>query len=149
MSSNFIEIDHLGVAVPDLAVAVATYRDCLGFDVTGGETLPERGLEVSFANVGVSRIELMAPTRADSEVSGFLSKRGAGLHHVSLRVADLDKTLAEMRRRGVKLVDDTPKHGAQGRRVAFVHPKSAHGVLLELVEVPQKTQAAPLKGTRP
>ena len=136
MSSNFLDIDHIGVAVNDLAAAVATYRDTLGFEVSGGETLPNRGIEVRFAAVGQSRIELIAPSRADSEVSGFLTKRGEGLHHICLRVADLDQTLAKMRQQGARLIDETPRMGAHGRRVAFVHPKGAHGVLLELAEIP-------------
>jgi methylmalonyl-CoA/ethylmalonyl-CoA epimerase len=136
MSPRFLAIDHLGVAVSDLDAAEKTYRDDLGFEIHGGETLPERGLAVRFASVGDSRIELIAPTRADSEVSSFLDKRGAGLHHICLRVADLDAVLAEMRQRGVRLIDEKPRLGAHGRRVAFVHPKSAAGVLLELVEIP-------------
>ena len=139
MPSEFLAIDHIGVAVKDLDDAVRTYRDRLGFVVEGGEALPERGIEVRFADTGENRIELIGATRSDSEVSSFLDKRGEGLHHICLRVRDLDETLADMKRRGARLIDDTPKRGAHDRRVAFVHPKGACGVLLELVEVPETT----------
>ncbi len=127
-------IDHLGVVVADLERAVETYNQTLGFAVTGGEELPERGLAVRFVDLGNSRIELIAPTRDDSEVSGFLRKRGEGLHHVCLRVADIDAALADMRDRGAHLIDTAARPGAEGSRVAFVHPKGTHGVLIELVE---------------
>jgi methylmalonyl-CoA/ethylmalonyl-CoA epimerase len=136
MPSDFLGIDHIGVAVQDLEQAVHTYRDVLGFTVDGGETLADRGLEVRFASVGDSRLELIAATRADSEISGFLAKRGEGLHHICVRVADLERTLSELKARGARLIDETPRRGAHDRRIAFVHPKGACGVLLELVELP-------------
>lgn len=130
-------IDHLGVAVSDLQRAEQTYSDELGFTITGGEELPERGLAVKFVDLGGSRIELIAPLREDSEISGFLAKRGEGLHHVCVRVADLEAALADMKARGARLIDETPKPGADGTRVAFIHPKGTHGVLIELVEKPE------------
>jgi len=142
MPSEFLGVDHIGVAVQSLEEAVRTYRDTLGFTLAGGETLEARGLTVRFAEVGDSRIELIAATRPDSEISGFLDKRGEGLHHICLRVADLDRALAEMKRRGARLIDETPKRGAHDRRVAFVHPKGACGVLLELVEIPDTAGGA-------
>jgi methylmalonyl-CoA/ethylmalonyl-CoA epimerase len=140
MAEEFLGIDHLGVVVQDLAEAEATYRDILGFTVSGGETLPERGLEVRFVETGNSRIELIAPTREDSEVSGFLHKRGEGIHHICVRVANIEQAIAKMKERGARLINDTPQPGAHGTRVAFIHPKGTHGVLMELVEHPRDSQ---------
>lgn len=136
MTSTYLGVDHLGVVVADLAAAQATYGDVLGFPISGGETLPERGLEVRFVETGNARIELIAPTRPDSEVSGFLQKRGEGLHHVCVRVANIDRALRDLKARGAQLINETAKPGAHGTRVAFVHPKGCHGVLIELVEHP-------------
>jgi methylmalonyl-CoA epimerase len=137
MPERYLAIDHLGVVVSDLEAATSTYRDILGFTISGGESLPARGLDVRFVEAGNSRIELIAPTRTDSEVSGFLQKRGEGLHHICLRVADIEQALAELKQRGARLIDQAPKPGAHGTRVAFLHPKGAHGVLIELVEHPK------------
>ncbi len=134
MSEPFRGIDHLGVAVRDLEAAVATYRDVLGFEIKGRDHLEERGLDVAFVDTGSGRIELIAPSRQGSEVSGFLDKRGEGLHHLCVAVDDLDATLAKLVARGARLIDTKAKAGAHGSRVAFVHPKGACGVLLELVE---------------
>jgi methylmalonyl-CoA/ethylmalonyl-CoA epimerase len=139
MTIPYIAIDHLGIVVDDLDAAARTYGELLGFELEGGEELPARGLEVRFVDAGNSRIELIAPTRDDSEVSGFLKKRGPGLHHVCLRVADLRAALSELEKRGAQLIDKTPKDGAHGTKVAFIHPKGAHGVLIELVEHPRGT----------
>jgi methylmalonyl-CoA/ethylmalonyl-CoA epimerase len=139
MSEPFRGIDHLGVAVRDLEAAIATYRDILGFEITGRDHVEERGLDVAFVNTGSGRIELIAPSREGSEVSGFLDKRGEGLHHLCVAVEDLDGTLARLVARGARMIDTKAKVGAHGTRVAFVHPKGAAGVLLELVE--QQAQA--------
>lgn len=146
MPAGFLGIDHLGVAVRDLSEAAATYGETLGLALTGSEELPERGLAVQFVDTGNSRIELIAPIREDSEVSSFLDKRGEGLHHICLRVDDIEAVLAGMKARGAHLIDETPKPGAGGSRVAFVHPKGAHGVLIELVEHPP---GEPLHGAKP
>jgi len=145
MGPELLGIDHIGVVVTDLAAATRAYGDILGFPITGGETLADRVLSIRFVDTGGSRIELIAPSRDDSEVSAFLSKRGEGLHHVCVRVRDLEATLARMKSAGARLIDDTPKRGAHGRRVAFVHPKAAHGVLLELVEIPDGTDGHPFE----
>ncbi len=134
MTDSYRGIDHLGVAVRDLDAAVATYRDVLGFSITGRERLDDRGLEVAFVDTGSGRIELIAPTREGSEVSAWLEKRGEGLHHLCVAVADIDAKLADLKARGARLIDQQPKRGAHGTRVAFVHPTGASGVLLELVE---------------
>lgn len=137
MPEPYRGIDHLGVAVSDLDAAIATYRDVLGFAVTGREHLEARGLDVAFVDTGSGRIELIAPARAGSEISGYLDKRGEGLHHVCVRVDSVDEKLAELEAKGARLIDVTARPGAHGTRVAFVHPKGTHGVLLELVELPR------------
>ncbi len=134
MKIDYLGVDHLGLAVKNLAAAETTYRDVLGFELSGSESLPDRGLEVRFVETGNSRIELIAPTRDDSEVSRFLEKRGEGLHHVCLQVANIDDSIAKLKDQGAKLLSDTAQAGAEGSRVVFIHPKGTHGVLLELVE---------------
>jgi methylmalonyl-CoA epimerase len=134
MAITFLGIDHVGVAVKDVDAAAATYGDVLGFEVAGGERLDDRGLDVRFVNTGNSRIELIAPTRDDSEVSRFLEKRGEGIHHICIRVSNIEAAVSEITSRGGKLASNGVQLGAHGRRVAFLHPKQSHGVLIELVE---------------
>ena len=127
---KILKIDHLGIAVKDLAEAVRGY-EALGFPVSESHDVPTEKVRVAFLPVGESRIELLEPTDPGSVIARFLEKR-SGLHHVCLLVEDLDAALAELKARGVALVDETPRVGAGGCRVAFVHPKGAAGVLLEL-----------------
>lgn len=134
VKTQFLGIDHLGVAVKDLDQATSVYGDVLGFEISGTEALPDRGLEVRFVETGNSRIELLGATRDDSEISGFLAKRGEGIHHICVRVRDIDAAVAEMSERGARIVGDGVQKGAHDTRVAFLHPKSTHGVLIELVE---------------
>src|SRR3972149_4548836 len=128
---DFLGIDHLGIAVKDLEAATHTYRDVLGLRASGGETLPERGLEVRFFDTGKGRIELLGELRAGSEISKFLEKRGEGIHHICVCVKDIDASVARMKRDGAQIIGAVSR-GAHGTRVAFVHPKSACGVLIEL-----------------
>jgi methylmalonyl-CoA/ethylmalonyl-CoA epimerase len=140
MSADYLGIDHLGIAVNNLEAATATYRDLLGFKVLGGEVLEDRGLEVTFIDTGSARIELLGPRRPDSEVSGFLSKRGEGIHHVCVRVANIEQALEGLKARGASIVGKGIQSGAHGTRVAFIHPKGSHGVLIELVEKPAESR---------
>jgi methylmalonyl-CoA epimerase len=126
-------IDHLGIAVKSLASAKTIYEK-LGLAVSPEETVEGEQVRVAMVPVGDSRIELLEPTSATSTIAKFLSKRGEGLHHVSLRVPDLSHIVQELKRDGVRLVTDEIKVGAGGHRYVFVHPSSAGGVLLELVE---------------
>ena len=126
------KIDHLGIAVPSLAEAVAAY-EALGFHVEATHDVPTEKVRTAFLPVGESHLELLEPTDPTSPIAKFLEKR-SGLHHVCVLVEDLDKSLAEMKARGVPLIDETPRVGAGGCRVAFVHPQAAGGVLLELKE---------------
>jgi LAO/AO transport system kinase len=129
------KIDHLGVAVPSLPEAVAAW-EALGFSVEETQEVPGEKVRVAFLPVGDSRVELLEPTEPGSVIARFL-KRRSGLHHVCVMVDDLDVALAEMKARGVELVDESPRGGAGGCRVAFVHPRAATGVLLELKEEPR------------
>lgn len=131
-----IRIDHLGIAVPSLAEALEAYR-ALGFEATETHDVPSEKVRAAFLPIGESRLELLEPTDPSSSIARFLEKR-TGLHHVCLLVEDLDEALAELRLRGVRLIDEAPRPGAGGSRVAFVHPKAASGVLFELKQEPTK-----------
>ncbi|HXK11703.1 MAG TPA: methylmalonyl-CoA epimerase [Vicinamibacteria bacterium] len=129
-----LKIDHLGIAVPSLDRAIAAY-EALGFRVEETHDVPTEKVRAAFLRVGDSRLELLEPTDPTSVVARFLEKR-SGLHHVCVLVDDLDAALAEMKARGVPLLDEKARAGAGGCRVAFVHPRAALGVLLELKEEP-------------
>jgi len=131
-----LKIDHLGIAVPSLAEAVKAY-EALGFTVQSTEEVPTEKVRVAFLPVGESRLELLEPTEAGSVIARFLEKR-SGLHHVCVLVEDIEAALAELRARGVVLIDEKPRPGAGGSRVAFVHPRATGGMLLELKEKPGK-----------
>ena len=140
-----IVLDHLGIAVPSLAEAVKLYEDILGLKVSGYEVIPEEKTRVAMLPVGDSRIELMEPhepkepnkpQEPNSPIARFLAKHGPGLHHICLRVPDLAAAVARLQQNGVKLVNPEPGVGAGGHRYVFVHPSSAGGVLLELVQAP-------------
>jgi methylmalonyl-CoA epimerase len=133
----FVGIDHVGIAVKNLDEAVSVYRDALGFKVEGIHVLTKRKVRVAFvATGGESRIELLEPLGDDSPIGKFLENRGEGIHHFAVRVTNIDGVLSELKAKGVILVDEKPKAGAEGARIAFVHPKSTHGVLLELCQKP-------------
>lgn len=125
-------IAHIGVAVPDIAAALSFYRDVLGLAPHPAESAD--GATIVSLPFGESEVELLAPETPDSPVARFLEKRGPGIHHICYRVADLDAALERCRAAGYRLVDDIPRRGAAGRRIAFVHPKSTAGILLELTE---------------
>jgi methylmalonyl-CoA/ethylmalonyl-CoA epimerase len=129
-------IDHVGIAVKNLDEAIRVYRDSLGFKFEGVHTLSERMLRVAFFSLGESRIELLQPLSSDSTVAKFLENRGEGVQHLAVRVKNVEAALEEFKRKGVALIDEKPRTGAEGSKIAFVHPKSTHGVLLELVERP-------------
>jgi methylmalonyl-CoA epimerase len=127
-----IRVAHIGVAVQDLEAAVAFYRDVLGLAPSGVETAD--GAEIVSVPFGDVAVELLAPVVADSPIDRFIARRGPGIHHVCYRVPDLDAALAACRRAGYRLIDDTPRVGAGGHRIAFVHPKATAGILIELTE---------------
>jgi methylmalonyl-CoA epimerase len=129
-------IEHIGIAVKNLEEAITVYRDVLGFKLEGVHTLNERKVKVAFFSVGESRIELLEPLGSDSAVAKFLETRGEGIQHLAVKVKNIEAVLEEFKRKGVTLVDESPRAGAEGTKIAFVHPKSTRGVLLELVEKP-------------
>mgnify|MGYP001546229641 CR=1 FL=1 len=124
-------LDHIGIAVPDLAAGTAFY-EALGLAVTGTDEVPEQGVKVAFLPVGDTRLELLEPTTPDSPIAKHLDKRGAGLHHLCVRVDDIRATMAKLREAGYRLLSEEPQVGAHNCQVCFVHPKSTGGVLLEL-----------------
>lgn len=128
-------IDHVGLAVADLQVATGFYRRILGVPPSHREEVPEHGVAAVFFDLGPSSLELLGSTRSDSSVARFLERRGEGLHHLAYRVADIEAELASWRSRGAELIDERPRRGARGRWVAFIHPKSAGGVLTELCQI--------------
>ncbi|TMF55332.1 MAG: methylmalonyl-CoA epimerase [Chloroflexi bacterium] len=127
-------IDHVGIAVRDLERAIEIYETRLGLKVSGRERLESDGIEVAIVPIGDSRIELLAPTRSDSKVSKFLSERGEAVHHVAYATDDVSLVLQRAGEAGAQLLDETPRPGAHGTRIAFIHPKSACGVLTEFVQ---------------
>jgi methylmalonyl-CoA/ethylmalonyl-CoA epimerase len=129
-------IDHVGYAVEDLEQAVRYHERLYGAEVAHRETIERDGVREALLSVGGSFIQLLEPTRADSPVARFLERHGPGVHHVGYGVADVAATLEELRGHGIRLVDDHPRMGSRGCTVAFLHPKSAMGVLVELVEDP-------------
>jgi methylmalonyl-CoA/ethylmalonyl-CoA epimerase len=130
---TIMRIDHIAIVVEDLDAALATYRDALGMEVGRVETIPEQDVRIGFLPSGDSEIELLEPIHPDSGIARYLAKRGEGLHHIWLEVDDIRQTLADLKARGIQLINDTPQRGAYGK-VAFIHPKGANGVLIELVE---------------
>ena len=132
------KIHHLGYAVEDLGSAARFYRDNFGATPSEREAVEEQGIVATMFGVGESRVELVQPTRPDSPVARFLAKRGEGFHHVAFQVQNLEAALRELKENGVELIDEEPRIGAGGTRMAFLHPRGAHGVLTELVELPEK-----------
>ncbi len=131
------KIYHLGYAVEDLDAAARFYREHFGAAPGEPEEVEEQGIVATMFDVGESRIELVQPTHPDSPVGKFLAKRGEGFHHVAFQVDDLEGALKELKESGIELIDEEPRIGAGGARMAFLHPRSAHGVLTELVELPE------------
>ena len=129
-------LDHIGIAVKDLQAALAFYRDALGLHVEPAEEVESQRVRAHFIPVGEPALELLEATAPDSAIAKYVEKRGPGIHHITLRVDDLAAALAQLKARGVRLVDEAPRPGAEGALVAFVHPSSAHGVLVELKQAP-------------
>lgn len=127
-----VTIDHIGIAVSSLEDALAFYRDALGLAVEAPEEVPSQRVRAHFIPAGETAIELLEATAGDSPIAKYVAARGPGLHHITLRVDDLAAALERLKARGVRLIDDAPREGAHGSLVAFIHPSSAHGVLIEL-----------------
>ena len=135
---NLKNIDHIGIAVTNMQESLSFWETTLGIEPHSIQEVPEQKLRTAFLPVGGTEIELLESTSADSSVAKFIEKHGEGLHHIAIRVDNIEAALAELKAKGIQLIDETPRNGAGGTRIAFVHPKATHGVLLELCERKQK-----------
>ena len=133
-------LDHVGIAVSDLQASLAFFRDVLGLHVEASEEIASQRVRATFLNTGQSTLEMLEATAPDSPIAKFVEKRGAGMHHVALRVDDIEAALAHLRSRGIRLIDEKPRPGAEGALVAFIHPSAAHGVLVELKQPAPKVE---------
>jgi methylmalonyl-CoA epimerase len=133
-------IDHIGIVVNDLKEALRVYQQALGLSLAKIQERPDQAVTIAFLPTGESEIELVQPITSDSGVAKFLEKRGEGIHHICLEVDDIEKVLADLRERGLQLIDEMPHTGPEGERFAFIHPKSAQGVLIELYEYPKSAK---------
>jgi len=129
-----MKINHLGIATKGIDEALEFWSDALGLENAHTEVVEDQKVRVAMLPIGESRIELLEPTSDDSPISKFLEKRGGGLHHIAVEVDDINAALARLKEKGMRLIDESPRIGAEGCLVAFVHPSSANGVLLELVQ---------------
>jgi len=129
-----MKIDHIGIAVKSLADALQVYHNAVGLEVAGYDQVDEQGVRVAMLTIGESRIELLEPTGADSPIEKFMAKRGEGIHHIAVRVDNIEEAIERLKASGARLIDEVPRRGAHNTRIAFIHPSSTHGVLLELVE---------------
>lgn len=128
------KVDHIGVAVNNLEESVKFYEEILGLKLHGIETVEEQKVKVAFLPIGDTEIELLEATTPDSPIAKFIENKGQGVQHIAFRVDDLEKALEEMKKLGIRLIDEKPRYGAGGARIAFLHPKSTNGVLVELCE---------------
>lgn len=129
-----LKIDHLGIAVNNIAEARRFWSDVLGLGFEGTETVAEQKVTTGFFPVGESEVELLESTAPDGPVAKFIEKKGAGIQHIAFRVENIETALEELKSKGIRLIDETPRKGAGGARIAFLHPKATGGVLVELCE---------------
>jgi methylmalonyl-CoA epimerase len=133
------KIDHIGVVVNDIEEALKVYQQALGLSLAEIKERPDQAVTIACLLTGESEIELVQPLTSDSGVAKFLQKRGEGIHHICLEVDNIEKALADLQEKGLQLIDEMPRTGPEGERFAFIHPKSTHGVLIELYEYPKST----------
>lgn len=129
-----MKIDHIGFATKSIEEGLALWQDALGLKPDSFEEITEQGVKVCMLPIGDTHVELLEPLTPESAVGRFLAKRGPGIHHIAVEVADIHGSLAELKKRGARLIDETPRVGAGGSLIGFVHPSSTNGVLLELVQ---------------
>lgn len=129
-------INHIAVLVDDLETTLEFWQDALGMELTEIQEVPGEQAKIAFLPTGDSEIELVKPTTNDSGLARYLEKRGPGMHHICLEVDDIDGMLARLKQKGIQLINEEAKTGSDGRRYAFIHPKSAHGVMVELYQLP-------------
>ena len=131
---KILKIDHLGIAVSSIDAGKNLWADVLGLHYEGSETVEEQKVTTAFFPVGESEVELLESTAPDGPVAKFLEKKGEGIHHIAFRVENIDQALEELKAKGIRLIDEKPRKGAGGARIAFLHPKATNGVLVELCE---------------
>ncbi len=129
-----MKIDHLGIATKSIAESLKFWQDSLGLENVHTEIVEDQKVRVAMLPIGESRVELLEPTSDDSPITKFLEKRGGGIHHIAVEVENIEESLAKLKENGAKLIDETPRIGAEGCLIAFVHPQSTNGVLLELTQ---------------
>lgn len=128
------KVDHIGIAVSNLDEAIKLYTDVLGLELHGTEVVSEQKVRVAFLPVGDTEVELLESTSPDGPIAKFIEAKGQGIQHIAFKVDDIETALAEMKEKGLRLIDEKPRYGAGGARIAFLHPKSTNGVLIELCE---------------
>jgi len=131
---KILKIDHIGIAVTHLNESKKFWTDVLGLDFSGSENVEEQKVTTAFFPVGESEIELLESTASDGPVARYLKKKGEGIHHIAFRVENIQAALDELKAKGIKLIDEKPRKGAGGTKIAFIHPKSTNGILVELCE---------------
>ncbi|NBI07509.1 methylmalonyl-CoA epimerase [Senegalia massiliensis] len=128
------KVDHIGIAVKDLEETLKFYTDVLGMDLQGTETVEEQKVKVAFLPIGDTEMELLESTDKDGPIAKYIEKKGQGVQHIAYRVDDIEKAIEEMKEKGIRMIDEKPRYGAGGAKIAFLHPKSTHGVLIELCQ---------------
>ena len=128
------KINHIGIAVQSLDATLPFYRDALGMPFHGTEEVAEQKVRVAMLGIGEAKIELLEPTSPDSPIAKYLEKNGPGIHHIAYEVADITAAIAHMQQQGARMIDEQPRNGAHGSKIAFIHPKSSNGVLTELCQ---------------
>lgn len=128
------KVDHIGIAVKDLDEALKFYTDILGMDLAGTEIVEEQKVKVAFLPVGDSELELLESTDQEGPIAKYIEKKGQGMQHLAIRVDNIEEAIQEMKEKGIRMIDETPRYGAGGAKIAFCHPKSTNGILLELCE---------------
>ncbi|WP_378953856.1 methylmalonyl-CoA epimerase [Pelosinus sp. sgz500959] len=131
---NTLKVDHIGIAIKDLEQAKKFYTEVLGMTVMGEETVEQQKVKVCFIPCGDSEVELLESTSPDGPIAKFIEKNGEGIQHLALRVDNIEAAIADLKEKGVRMIDETPRYGAGGAQIAFVHPKATGGILLELSE---------------
>jgi methylmalonyl-CoA epimerase len=131
-------IDHVGIAIADVAAAKHFYEDLIGLTLTREEVVSDQGVRTFFYPIAGVKLELLESITPDGPIARYLEKRGPGMQHLALEVDDITAAIIELKAKGVRMLDDVPRKGVENTRIAFVHPKDSHGVLLELVELPKK-----------
>lgn len=132
------KIDHIGIAVKSIEAVLPFYIGSLKLSLVKYEELVEQGVKIAILDVGETKIELMEPLSEDSPVGKFINKRGEGIHHVALGVTNIERRIEDIKENGIKVINEEPVQGTHGAKIAFLHPKSAHGVLFEFCETPNK-----------